>query len=435
MLLAATNNGDTPLDVAETHGHCKTAKLLSKELQSADKTGSAMKLQPEKLDEQLAVAQVAAKTSEFKAATAKLAAAQQAVAKATEERAAAEKVMAEKAEAEKVAQNEEAAKRAVADKAAAEKSAAEKTLAAIKRTAQTCPRVSHIPSNNDWEPLIGAAGWGSPNPDLSSVYEGECDIETTPYEPGEELIAKVQRHLEEGRPLRITGVGRQLLARHSFLGPAALKRPPWGDLRYEVGDIPYAADFRDEKGRLFSLKRYIQGMESNTTARTGSRAGLDYWFSEHFTGVSGDTQLIKEKRSTAVLRNTQRAVFGMLGIRSDKDSVLKCQLAIGPMRTGAPIHFHGLALNILFAGAKRWFVAPPTSPYWSNAPIEEWFRQPERPKMLECMQRPGDVLLVPEAYSHGVLNLDTSVGLSWLFDTIGGVADNPNKARSAKGDL
>ena len=133
------------------------------------------------------------------------------------------------------------------------------------------------------------------------------------------------------------------------------------------------------------------------------------------------------------------------------------QFAIGPAGSGAPIHYHSFAVNSLFYGAKHWFLFPPAYSIISNQPISEWIEDDEkglgkyrqrshvvynaeeemkaRKKALktkdfdasfrpyECVQRQGDIMIVPEKWGHGVVNIQESVAvaaeLKGLMYTIG----------------
>ena len=59
--------------------------------------------------------------------------------------------------------------------------------------------------------------------------------------------------------------------------------------------------------------------------------------------------------------------------------------------------------------------------------FKQWLRDqypklPDEEKPLECMQRAGDVLFVPNLFAHGTYTVQESVGVavefnSWLGDT------------------
>jgi len=110
------------------------------------------------------------------------------------------------------------------------------------------------------------------------------------------------------------------------------------------------------------------------------------------------------------------------------------QLFLGPPGSGAPPHLHNSALAFLLSGSKRWFMLPPSKAVYTRQSTSGWWlgeslvgdtgsgsvgriaamdSLPSAP--LECTQRAGDVLFVGFLWSHAVLNLKASVGLSVEF--------------------
>lgn len=84
------------------------------------------------------------------------------------------------------------------------------------------------------------------------------------------------------------------------------------------------------------------------------------------------------------------------------------QLGVGNTGSGSPAHLHSTAFNALFNGTKRWALLPPRRASMSTVPAQRWFAS-ELPRLreahgaLECTQRPGDVLVVPELWGHATL--------------------------------
>lgn len=85
----------------------------------------------------------------------------------------------------------------------------------------------------------------------------------------------------------------------------------------------------------------------------------------------------------------------------------------------------GDAVNMLVYGAKRWALLPPTMARYSTMPARQWFST-QLPQLLrrsqgsgapnvdaiQCIQRPGEAMFVPEGWGHAVLNLQPSVGFA-----------------------
>ena len=97
------------------------------------------------------------------------------------------------------------------------------------------------------------------------------------------------------------------------------------------------------------------------------------------------------------------------------------QLIIGPRGSGSPPHFHGHALNALVYGLKRWFLWPPSHAHFVFRHVRDWYGgysdggARDGPVAVECVQRPGDVLYIPESWGHAVVNLQDSIGVAYEF--------------------
>lgn len=100
------------------------------------------------------------------------------------------------------------------------------------------------------------------------------------------------------------------------------------------------------------------------------------------------------------------------------------QVAVGGAGSGAPLHYHKAAVNTLVYGRKRWWLSPPRDAAYSREPVGAWAAAgPARAQaagrvLLQCEQRAGDVLFLPDFWGHAVLNLAPSVGLASEFATL-----------------
>ena len=99
-----------------------------------------------------------------------------------------------------------------------------------------------------------------------------------------------------------------------------------------------------------------------------------------------------------------------------KNLYLGRQFCLGSALHGAPLHFHGDALNLAWFGTRRlWALTEPADMLWSNLPVfrfltEELPRRRER--VMLCEQGPGDLMYVPQSYTHGVLCLSDCLGVA-----------------------
>ena len=100
------------------------------------------------------------------------------------------------------------------------------------------------------------------------------------------------------------------------------------------------------------------------------------------------------------------------------------QFYLGARGTGSPYHHHNTAWNVLTSGTKRWSLLPPIDGVWSRLPLREMLADRGirrtlharlRTPPLKCTQEAGDMMIVPEHWSHQVFNVATSVGIAHEF--------------------
>jgi hypothetical protein len=97
------------------------------------------------------------------------------------------------------------------------------------------------------------------------------------------------------------------------------------------------------------------------------------------------------------------------------------QMNIGHPYAGASVHFHGPTMSTLLFGMKHFFMFPPKDAFYNTEQIYQWY-QASHPSLkrngltpLECMQQPGDVIFIPDAWAHGLLYLKESISISYLY--------------------
>jgi hypothetical protein len=96
------------------------------------------------------------------------------------------------------------------------------------------------------------------------------------------------------------------------------------------------------------------------------------------------------------------------------------QFYIGAAGSGAPIHYHTDAQNVLLYGRKRWYLMHPSDTEFQTVPISAYVTAvqpglPSQKQPFECTQYAGDVAYVPRAWGHGVLSMETTVGYAREF--------------------
>ncbi len=111
------------------------------------------------------------------------------------------------------------------------------------------------------------------------------------------------------------------------------------------------------------------------------------------------------------------------------------QFMLGPAGSGAPPHFHGPAVNTLVHGVKDWVLYPPAHAFFSTSPVRDWAGEFDMsnlpshsktssqsgspksaiPARLRCRQHAGDVVVVPNAWGHAVLNRRFVIAAAYEF--------------------
>eukprot|EP00808_Paulinella_micropora_P022723 g42600.t1 len=91
------------------------------------------------------------------------------------------------------------------------------------------------------------------------------------------------------------------------------------------------------------------------------------------------------------------------------------QFMMGPAGSGSPLHFHIPAWNALIVGRKYWTIYPSPVSLMSAGPRDVSVLETGAnllPKPWHCTQEAGDILFVPNAFVHSVMNLCDSVGVA-----------------------
>jgi hypothetical protein len=196
-----------------------------------------------------------------------------------------------------------------------------------------------------------------------------------------------------------------------------------GQLRVQVSDIPYSEKFGSSQRQDMKLHEYIEEMRNHRI-----KGGKHPWYVFKGNRIPVDsekTDSLVQYSWTPTPHVIQHAIEyinppttrGYTGPKS-REVFINAQWAFGGEGTGAPVHYHNTAWNALVYGAKKWIVYPPHSMIMSNRQIKEYF-ETDLPEFeargvhsLSCVQTAGDVMIIPEIWGHGVLNLQESVAVA-----------------------
>jgi hypothetical protein len=194
-----------------------------------------------------------------------------------------------------------------------------------------------------------------------------------------------------------------------------------------VSDVPYTKKFGNNASMTTTMASYIKQIQAR-----GVHGSPNYpWYLFEGYGISTaesskshtkwkdcpTPDLIQFGFEKMVPNNT----VGPWGVNdaSSRNIFAAVQWGVGQLGSGAPVHFHNAAWNALIYGAKYWVLYPPHDRVQSNTQINEFIRDGARESMkkkgareISCVHTAGDILIVPESWGHGVLNLQDSVALA-----------------------
>ncbi|KAJ1459191.1 hypothetical protein M885DRAFT_495718 [Pelagophyceae sp. CCMP2097] len=305
----------------------------------------------------------------------------------------------------------------------------------------------HVPSTD-------RGGWRGESPDrlrnaASSGDLGRCDIPVVSAESVEEGEVDLFRDFVSlGRPVLVRGLvdeSRWPLAHLRFAKETFLERH--GEGTVSASEIPYADKFGSKAGeRPTTLRQYVDGyvfeQDAETVAKdkwpwyvfklhpvSAAPAELEVeWFAETeampvphsiFHAFDNAVRLFTRGNGAPTHGNGAPARGLVDGLKDRLKPFVNFQFGIGKARSGAPVHLHNAAWSALVYGSKRWSFLPPAYAVVSNVHIVAWeadrvagSREDLELVPLMCVQRAGDVMVVPELWSHGILNLDDTVSVA-----------------------
>ena len=126
---------------------------------------------------------------------------------------------------------------------------------------------------------------------------------------------------------------------------------------------------------------------------------------------------------TDVLRIVNASMQVAPHLRQSKPSLL-----VGGPKTGLKFHFHAAGWNVVLRGSKRWLAFPSVGnhspfnvmyhPHRTPMDTRDWLIHTPistQRQAYQCMQRSGDVVVIPSGWLHSVINTDTTVAMVAQF--------------------
>lgn len=268
-------------------------------------------------------------------------------------------------------------------------------------------------------------GWGSVTSESFAFQSARCDFAVESAALDADEFAR--KYIVPERPVLIrNGTAAQWASLRKLLAKQTLT-DAFGSLQVKVGSAPY---YEASVARSTTLREYAETVvacgNEPTAVPIGDTKGdenevsIEYLFLGLYPRSNPLHGSLEEQLEPPLVA-TQSLERRHLYYRAST------QLSVGPAGSGSPPHYHMAAVNTLVYGLKRWWLMPPRDAVYGALPVREWHAaggptalRAEGRTVLECVQRPGDVIFVPDHWGHAVLNLETSIGFASEFATARG---------------
>ncbi len=258
--------------------------------------------------------------------------------------------------------------------------------------------------------VVGGGGGGRASCNMRTVDASEVSSEMF-----------VREHVGEGEPLLVLNAAAGSdwdLARRTWGNDLWLRRHA-GRRRVETGKIPYPGKFElpVKEGTLGAFLEASRGKKRRKKRRKTRKRGrneeneVPYLFHNVYLARPGDAEL-------GHIVADRMGNFSVL--RSGEFVLETAQFYYGRKGSGAPLHFHGSAVNMLLKGEKQWTLLPPRDAVYSRTHPSDW--RTAWVGACTTVQPEGSMLFVPRGWAHAVLNTaaDTAtVGVAVEFAFVG----------------
>ena len=180
----------------------------------------------------------------------------------------------------------------------------------------------------------------------------------------------------------------------------------YGNLEVTEVDVPFAESFGYSTSTATTIRAFLSKLKQQHK---------EYKETESPNSLSHSKCIFENVNLySPLLKNLQNLTFLNPDI-----GVTKMQFHLGPALSGFPLHFRKSSWNLLVYGESRWFLHPPDRTIYSSQHPWDWWRreysEQQSSGALECVQRSGEVLFVPEMWGQASLSLRESVGVTAEF--------------------
>ena len=228
--------------------------------------------------------------------------------------------------------------------------------------------------SKDEQRRLRGGGWSSTAEAATDASAAvPCQIHTVSGEDVANHPARFfDQYIRNAQPVLIRGLlykDRALAASIDVFSREAMLRR-FGETVWEIGDIPYEGRYKSSAPEPMRLRDYVERhidgchQQNETGSRPQRHSCHAYVFAEAFER-SGVPIQVKAEKLIALPTWAQKRTRRVSGL----------QFFLGPKDSGAPMHFHQAAFNILVHGKKRWYLMPPAHATFSMEPAFEWIEK------------------------------------------------------------
>eukprot|EP00172_Hildenbrandia_rubra_P002277 Plantae.Rhodophyta-Hildenbrandia_rubra.ctg3013.p1 GENE.Plantae.Rhodophyta-Hildenbrandia_rubra.ctg3013~~Plantae.Rhodophyta-Hildenbrandia_rubra.ctg3013.p1 ORF type:complete len:470 (+),score=68.60 Plantae.Rhodophyta-Hildenbrandia_rubra.ctg3013:3452-4861(+) len=244
---------------------------------------------------------------------------------------------------------------------------------------------------------VSFASFMSNSKRFAKLRGSDCQIPEVLIDGSQRAWDEVNRLVGEGEPVMMRNAGSSL--DNKFMGAWNVDDfvKEFGGVKVRVGSVPYSKVFgiKEDEMKLAEFWERYGGHDD------GAKEPL-YVFQQDMGVCEKGWQLLKD---------LVRRSFPTPELIEDPDAAGKdsIQFFFGMTGSGAPLHVHADAVNMVVSGEKRWYIQTPQKTMYSRKPVKEWVEQDvptydETEKPLECTQHAGDIVYVPMDWGHAILN-------------------------------
>eukprot|EP00049_Salpingoeca_infusionum_P014155 m.264103 g.264103 ORF g.264103 m.264103 type:complete len:675 (+) comp15609_c2_seq4:193-2217(+) len=251
---------------------------------------------------------------------------------------------------------------------------------------------------------------------------------------------RLKEQVLEGLPLFFTHLPKKMRKMQRLLS-REYAASTFSDVSVQISKIPYGTAFGIATGDL-TLAEYLEFMDivhmSDQTVPPSGICKDDFtagcvfnmcrWFM-HQSGAEMPTfaheplyvfdGYVLDNALQGVCQMPPAIMEAFETLDDDVQLAIANQLYVGPACTGSPSHFHDEAFNYLAHGQKLWFLSSPAhSPYSRLHPAIDLAIGDTLSLSFgdgagfptSCVQKEGELLMVPKDWAHATLNLQETYG-------------------------